>query len=797
MLRFLFIYRFMQVVLGIAMTGAAWASSNGLVNLNSDLNFNSDEERVVTAGGNDYLLWIQDKRLYSYSLTTNTRVELTGHLPSPFVEGQEDSFYVRGSTVVFVSDNKLYSVPIAGGAPTLLSDNKTVFRHSVILAPVGTMAFFQVQNEGVYATSILGGALNLAIDENSLGLDSLGTFDISPDGNTFVFTANPTTGPTPYSANRGLYSIPVSGGTPVRLNYNGIPFNEGAFNNAGSRNIQQYEITSDSQRVVYVADEENDNEYFLYSVPITGGTRATLSAPPSGASFKISPDGQWVVFEANFDPTQNDPWGFYSVPVSGGTVRRLVRNDVSTGSGSVFGTDVQFSDDSSKVLLWRVYHQASVSEIVFGNTYRGDVAVLSDLTSGTSQYPIPPLNDDSGLGPPMMIPNNQGVVFHRRGSSGQQLELLKTSLSGTGTFNLLSQLPNTNAFPSDFEFSPDGNYALIETNGEVSNRFELFRVNLSDASYSRYHPTITTHSPSIVAFGAIGNDGESAWMRANFETFGETDLYVSAPGLPPLFGPNLAVSRPVVGSVSSGATLAFGNQVVGEVASRSLVLQNTGTDSLNNINFMFSGGHASEYAVVGAPTSIAAGESATVTIQFIPQQAWTTSASLAIASNDADSPHTINLSGTGVNDSDDDPGSDTWETQNGFDPDTNGDVLTLDTDGDGDPDIWELFQGTDRDGAGDSFGFKQTQADAGTKTLSTQFRRSTLSSATSVVTAVGKWSPDLQNWYNSGETVDGVTVTFTENPTDMGDYEIVDVDVSVTGGETPQLFYSLELVPVE
>jgi len=140
--------------------------------------------------------------------------------------------------------------------------------------------------------------------------------------------------------------------------------------------------------------------------------------------------------------------------------------------------------------------------------------------------------------------------------------------------------------------------------------------------------------------------------------------------------------------------------------------------------------------------------------------------------------------------------SEAWQTANGFDPEVD-DVFTLDSDGDGDPDIWEIFQGTDRDGAGDRYGFKQTQVDPSSKTLSTQFRRSTLSSATSVVTAVGKWSPDLQNWYYSGETADGVTVTFTENPTDMGDYEIVDVDVSVTSGETPQLFYSLELIPVE
>ena len=77
------------------------------------------------------------------------------------------------------------------------------------------------------------------------------------------------------------------------------------------------------------------------------------------------------------------------------------------------------------------------------------------------------------------------------------------------------------------------------------------------------------------------------------------------------------------------------------------------------------------------------------------------------------------------------------------------------------------------------------------------YRRSTLSAATSAITATGKWSPELQNWFASGQTADGVTVTFEEQATDMGDYEIVNVTATVTAGNTPQLFYALELNPVE
>ncbi len=51
----------------------------------------------------------------------------------------------------------------------------------------------------------------------------------------------------------------------------------------------------------------------------------------------------------------------------------------------------------------------------------------------------------------------------------------------------------------------------------------------------------------------------------------------------------------------------------------------------------------------------------------------------------------------------------------------------------------------------------------------------------------------MENWYESGESNGNVIVTFTEQPTDMGTYEIVDVDVTVTTGQTPKLYYRLDL----
>jgi hypothetical protein len=459
---------------------------------------------------------------------------------------------------------------------------------------------------------------------------------------------------------------------------------------------------------------------------------------------------------------------------------------------------LDFSADASRMLIRDVrFGTTAGAEAEFGVPYTREVFVTSATTSTASSVLLPPDDLDLRYEYAHMVPNIGGIIITLREATGGRFKTFKTDLDGSGMLDLTQNLPlGEQSAIGDVSFFPDGSAAILRGNGEATNRQNLYRVDLSTAAVDTFFPLVTDHAVFFTDFGAL-NDGVSAWVLADLEVDGQRDLYLSAPGFPPLFGPNLLVARPVIGEIASNSSLAFGNQVVDGTSSRSLILQNTGNDPLENIALSITGGHAGEYASAGVPTEIAAGESATVTTLFTPQQAWVTSASLAIVSNDADSPHIIHLTGTGVNDGDNDPGSDTWETANGFDPNVDGDVATLDTDADGDPDILEIFQGTDRNGAGEKFGFKQTQADAGSQTLSTQFRRSTLSSATSVVTAVGRWSPDLQNWYYSGETVNGVTVTFEENPTDMGDYEIVNVTASVTEGNTPQLYYTLEMIPVE
>jgi hypothetical protein len=124
------------------------------------------------------------------------------------------------------------------------------------------------------------------------------------------------------------------------------------------------------------------------------------------------------------------------------------------------------------------------------------------------------------------------------------------------------------------------------------------------------------------------------------------------------------------------------------------------------------------------------------------------------------------------------------------------DLIGEDTDADGQLDIEEIFLGTsifDPDDNKPVFSYASVApSDSGEDVILAQFERATSQSR---VSAVGKWSRDLKNWYTSDQTdPQGVTVRINENPTGQGDPEIVNVDLDVMTGTTDRLFYKMDFI---
>jgi Abnormal spindle-like microcephaly-assoc'd, ASPM-SPD-2-Hydin/HYDIN/CFA65/VesB-like, Ig-like domain/Cep192 domain 4 len=98
---------------------------------------------------------------------------------------------------------------------------------------------------------------------------------------------------------------------------------------------------------------------------------------------------------------------------------------------------------------------------------------------------------------------------------------------------------------------------------------------------------------------------------------------------------------------ASASTLSFGNVVVGGTSTLSVSVTNTGTAAVNISQATIS---SAVFSVIGGnpSSSIPAGQSTTVQVQFAPQSTGAAAGLFTIVSNATDSPLSISLIGTGT-----------------------------------------------------------------------------------------------------------------------------------------------------
>jgi hypothetical protein len=137
-------------------------------------------------------------------------------------------------------------------------------------------------------------------------------FLISPDGSRVVYLADQQTNEV-----FEIYSAPIDGtSAAVKLN--------GAFVAGGDvESTMDFAVSPEGGHVIYRADQDVDEVFELFSVPVTGGQapiRLNAALPPggnvSGGSFGFTPSGQ-VVYRA--DQTTDDVTELYVVPIQAGS----------------------------------------------------------------------------------------------------------------------------------------------------------------------------------------------------------------------------------------------------------------------------------------------------------------------------------------------------------------------------------------------------------------------------------------------------------------------------------------------
>jgi Tol biopolymer transport system component len=294
-----------------------------------------------------------------------------------------------GRRVVYEADEntrdlfELFSAPIRGGSPSVELSTPALgdvgrfaitpdSGHVVFTAPSGAPRVHSVPSDG-------SGPL-LLLDASREAWD----FAISSDGSRVVYRTNH------YDGSPGnLYSVPLDGSqAPVKLNDPGdamfdfviVPSSDrvvysmllgGArklfstpidgsspplqLDGAGGDVCRGFQLTPDGLSVVYKADEDVNEVFELYLVPVDGSLAAIRVSAPLVAGgdvqpgdlyrleqslFRISPDGSRAVYLADED--SNEVLELYSVPLDGSRASVKLNDPLAAGGDVQFGSNPEY-----------------------------------------------------------------------------------------------------------------------------------------------------------------------------------------------------------------------------------------------------------------------------------------------------------------------------------------------------------------------------------------------------------------------------------------------------------------------
>ena len=228
--------------------------------------------------------------IYSVPISGGQAVELVAinnHLIHFHISA--DSRYV----VYHARQLGLYSVPLSGGDATQLSGPLSSTYHYK-LSPDGSRAVYKSPSHQLFSVTLDNGLTTQLNRDGRVGSD----FEFTPDGSRVIYRRTDT-----QSLNYRLYSVPLIGGESIELSE---PTD-------GDGEISSFEISADSQLVVYHGRQTRQEERRLGVVSPTGGPVTHLA--PASRNYEISDDGKWIAY--TYDS------GVYRLSVDDGTVTQI------------------------------------------------------------------------------------------------------------------------------------------------------------------------------------------------------------------------------------------------------------------------------------------------------------------------------------------------------------------------------------------------------------------------------------------------------------------------------------------
>jgi len=289
-------------------------------------------------------------------------------------------------------------------------------------------------------------------------------FKISPNGEQVVYIADQNQDDV-YE----LFSANIDGsGTPIKLNGPAPVLGGDILNIVG--------FSADGSKVVYIADQELDERQDIYSVNLNGSSRVRLFAGPRTIpQAEVGPNGNRVVYILNVGGGFDQAHDIYSSPISGGTAALL--SDRNSDPLQVL--DFRFSSDGSKVVFRGklfIVQQLNIANID-GSGLAKRVDVDREADGGASIFANYQISED-----------NNYVVYLADKNAVALIELFSSNLSSGEVIRLNSTLPDGGLitdFRLDIRNSSFVYYIPIK---QVASREEVLRVGINGGKSVRISP---------------------------------------------------------------------------------------------------------------------------------------------------------------------------------------------------------------------------------------------------------------------------------------------------------------------
>ena len=268
----------------------------------------------------------------------------------------------------------------------------------------------------------------------------------SPDGKTIAFTGQ-------YDGNTEVYTMPATGGEPLRVTYTATNSRDDLGDRMGPNNIVMT-WTPDGQRIVYRNRISDGFSGKLFTVDKEGGLSEAIPLPEGGFC-SYSPDGKQLAY--NRVMREFRTWKYYKGGMADDiwvynpnskTVENITNNVAQDIFPMWIGDEIFFLSDRDRIMNIFVY-----------NTKTKQTAKVTDFTEYDVKFP-------SASGNTIVFEN--GGYIYKMDAATRKAEKVNIALASDNIYARTDLKDGAN-YVTAASLSPDGARMVVTSRGEVFN----------------------------------------------------------------------------------------------------------------------------------------------------------------------------------------------------------------------------------------------------------------------------------------------------------------------------------------